>query len=702
MRRFALRDLRSDEGLGLIETVVSLLVFGLIMSGLAASMVAFAKTTTLAKTRASATALAQQLTEKARAVGSTLLENCNNVTPLPPPTAQYRSDGVSHTVVQGSSTNCIKYQVTTAQDGMSYNVTRLVLARASNNDVSGQPQSEKYFVVQISWSAGATTKTYELDTIFTQKGAIAAAPAQGIRFVIKDINGNVITADPATWAVQITGANCTGANSFCTDPSATTAEGTYSQIDMAPGTYTCQAATTTDASSGYFAAPSPANAGLSISTDLTTISGTCQVSAGTVTDFVTTWKSSTDCATSNTTGTVPFTVTDTSGAPLANMTVTMTNVNDGTKTYTGKTGASGTISIKPPANWYSYTVTDSAGSYQTAQNSYGPLCVIANQTYTPAPSVQMQPVGGCATSGTNGTITFNVVDSSGSPALSGFKVAVTSSTGTVTSFPNTNASGVSSKAMKGGPYTYVVTPPSGSAYQGSGVLALCLLPGATQSYQVKLSTTQTCARDTAHKGSLAFLVTDQTGAPIPNAVITLTNVNGDALPAGAPFKTGADGTKTITNAVVDPYQYKVTGPNGNYLASDTLGPVCVTNGATTNVPTVQLYGLMNVVVTVQNNDSLPWKNYQISLIDPRDPADPITQTVTVPNCTPNTTGCTRNPSAAITFSGLVTNNGWIVQVQTGSNANVVDSGTFNFTTPFKTYTSADFPDLAMTDDSGGA
>ena len=44
MRRLALRRLRGDEGLTLLETVVALLVFSLIMTGLAGSMAFLAKT----------------------------------------------------------------------------------------------------------------------------------------------------------------------------------------------------------------------------------------------------------------------------------------------------------------------------------------------------------------------------------------------------------------------------------------------------------------------------------------------------------------------------------------------------------------------------------------------------------------------------------------------------------------------------------
>jgi type II secretory pathway pseudopilin PulG len=718
VRRFALRSLRSDEGLGLVETVVALFVFSLIMAGLAGSMVMFAHSTTLARARASATTLAQQYVEKARAIGATSLMNCDNATPLPPTTTSFHGK-TGLTVAKDSSANCIKYQTTPTQDGLTFSVTRLViLTENSKTDIAGQPINEKYLVVQVSWTdAGGATKTYELDTVFNQNGSITAVPAQGIRFVVKDINGNILAADSSSWAISITGGNCTVA-APCAASDATTAEGTYSQVDLAPGSYTCTATRTSDASAGYTGAPSPYNPLMTSVTDAS-ITGPCSVSANTVTDFPTTWKSATDCAQSATTGTVNFTVTDTNNTGLTGMTVTLTNLTDSSKTYTKTSTTGGAASgIHPAADWYTYSVTDPAGNYVADQNSYGPICIMAGQTYSSSPlQVSMSSGIVCAPSSVNGTLTFTVQDSAPPNAkLQGFKVSVTNtSTGTVTAFPNTTAAGVSSKAVKGGPYTYTVTPPSGSSYQGSGVLSLCLAANETKNIPVSLGTAS-CTRDTGHHGSLSFLVTDQAGTPIQNATISLTNVNGDNLPGGSPWKTGADGTKTIANALVDPYQYKVTGPNSNYLASDTQGPVCVTNGATTPVPTVMLTGLMNVVVTVQNNDIVPWKNYTVSVVDTSGKAA-ATQYVTVPNCTPNSAGCTRNPSAALTFSKLVAAQ-YTITVQAGNTGNLVDtaptqpsSGTtvnyYNFTTPVTTY-SVSTPgcsacaDLALTDDTGGA
>src|SRR4051794_38565324 len=147
------------------------------MTGLAGSMVMFAHNTTLSRARASATTLAQQYVEKARAVGGTSLMSCDNTTPAPPNTASFHGK-TGLTVAKDSSTNCIPWQTTKSQDGLTFSVTRLViLSGPSQNDITGQPINEKYFLVQVSWTdAGGATKTYELDTVFSQKGSITAAP----------------------------------------------------------------------------------------------------------------------------------------------------------------------------------------------------------------------------------------------------------------------------------------------------------------------------------------------------------------------------------------------------------------------------------------------------------------------------------------------------------------------------------------------
>lgn len=717
MRRFALRRLRTDEGLGLIETVSALFVFSLIMTGLAGSMIVFAHSTTLGRARASASSLAQQYVEKARAVGASLLENCDNTTPAPPNTTSFHGK-TGLTVVKGSDANCIKWQTTTTQDNLNFSVTRLViLAQPSQNDVAGQAQSEKYLVVQVSWTdAGGAAKTYELDTIFNQKGATASAPAQGIRFVIKDINGNIITADSATWSVKIT--DTTG-NTLYTASDAATAEGTYSQLDLSPGTYTCTAQSTSDASSGYFPGAHPTyNSSWTLSSSNgsstnDTVSGSCTVSTNTVTDFVTTWQSLTDCATSSVTGTVNFLVTNqTTKAALSGMTVTMTNLNDSSKTYTKNTGANGHADgLKPVANWYTYTVTDPTGAYVTGSFN-APYCVIAGSTVTI--NVQMTASGNCATSGTNATVNITVQDASTGTKLGGYKVSVVNAnTGTTTGFPNTSPQGLSSKAITPGSYYYMVTPPGSSTYQGSGVQGpTCFTPGETRNITVGL-TSALCTRNAGKKTAGAtFLVTDMAGNKISGATIELFNVNGDQPLTSA--TTDVNGAKTFTGLPVDPYQYVVVGPNGNYQTSDVSPTVCLSDGVTTSLPTVKLSGIMNVTVTVQNNDVVPWKNYEIDVIDASGNTAG-TQYVTVPDCTPGT-GCTRNPSSGLTFTGLTTGS-YMVQVcafmSSSSNCNLVDtapsqSGTTNtyyqFLTPGATYTSSTtgYGDLATVDDTGGA
>lgn len=735
MRRFALRDLRSDEGLGLIETVVALFVFSLIMAGLAASMVMFAHQTVLSHARAAASSIAQQYTEKARAVGTTQLENCNTASGKSAPPGNgttnlpYRGDS-GHQVIVGADGYCIPYSATVTQENVNFTLTRLVLLKAQGNDVSGQAINEKYLVVQVSWTdAGGAAKTYELDTIFTQKGSITAAPAQGIRFVIKDINGNILTADSSSWAIVIK--NSSSGSTVYTSPDAVTAEGTYSQVDLSPGTYWCQATSTDDSSAAYFPGVPPTyNSGDTLSASVSggandTVGGSCTVTASTVTDFVTTWQSSTDCATSATaTGTVNFTVTDANNTVLSAMTVKLTQLSDVTKFYSKNTNTSGVASgIKPVANWYTYTVTDAAGNYVTANNSYGPICVVAGTTnsYT----VKMSSVSGCSTTGSNATVNITAQDASTGTKLSGYKVwVINSSTYTATAFPNTSPQGLASKAVAPGSYYYLVGLPGSSTYQGSGWLGnadgtpLCLTSGETRNITVGLNAA-TCTRTTGKNAYVTMTVVDTAGNAINGATIHLINVNGDGDYTAT---TGSDGKPTTSNTVggvsvksikttdVDPFEYLIEGPNGNYLTSGVLGPVCTTQNALTTIsPNPALQGIFNLTVTVQNNDTIAWKTYTISVIDSTGKTQQ-TQNVSVPDCS----GCNANPSPGVGFTGLKTGSYYIqVCSQIKTNCSLVDTaptqsgGTvtyYQFLTPGTTYTASTtgYGDLATVDDSGGA
>jgi hypothetical protein len=726
VRRIALRDLRSDEGLSLVETVVSLLVFALIMSGLAASMAMFAHSTSLSRARATASTMAQQYVEKARAVGATVLDNCDSSTsnsPYPPLSAPYRGAG-SFTVVQGHEANCLPYQKPVTQDGIPFTLTRLVLyVTPPSPDVTGQLQTEKYLVVQVSWTdGGGTAKTYELDTIVNQAGSNQAAPAQGVRLLVEDTSGKVVVSDNANWTVSITSTD--GATSY-TDPTATTAEGAYSQVDLPIGNYICTVTTTDDSSSGYYPAsatynPSP----LSMPASNDTVTGPCNVQqTGVVVDFVTKWTTFPDCSTSGTgTLTVSAMESDDQTPVPSNMTLAVTNVTTGTKTTSTAVSHSFTSLA---AGWYTYSVVDPGDTWQAAQTSYGPVCVV--NKVTQQLNVDMTPQGNCVPGAATKTtaLSITVVDSITQTGMQGFKVAAVDTSvtpNTNVAMPNTTASGVSTVSnIKPGLYTYTVTPPNGSSYQGSGIQGpTCVTANVTTTKIVPLSTA-TCSRNAADKtGSFAFTVVDQLGHAIQNASIKLTNVNGDQTVAAA--TTDATGKRTFTGLAVDPWQYDVTGPGGNYLDSGPVGPICASHNTLLTVPAVTLTGLMNISVTVTNKDLLPWKNYTITVysIDPQtgNAGNPVTQNITVPDCGYNgSAACGNNPSPVTTFSGLVTGT-YQVQVctQLKNNCNVVDTAPgdpadtttyYTFTTPLATYTPStsgctpSCGELALTDESGG-
>src|SRR4051812_16278622 len=124
MRRLAQRRMQGDDGSTLIETVVALVVFALIMSGLAASMVVFAHNTALTKARSAATTLAQKQVETARSLGTTSLTVCTGGGS--PATYSYK--GTSYPVLTSTDVGCLPFQATSSSSGYSFTVKQYVLS----------------------------------------------------------------------------------------------------------------------------------------------------------------------------------------------------------------------------------------------------------------------------------------------------------------------------------------------------------------------------------------------------------------------------------------------------------------------------------------------------------------------------------------------------------------------------------------------
>jgi hypothetical protein len=469
------------------------------------------------------------------------------------------------------------------------------------------------------------------------------------------------------------------------------------------------------------------------------VTGDCTVTASTVTDFATTWQSSKDCSASSSKGTVNFTVTNkTTGANLSGMKVVLTQLNNSAVTANKTTVTNGTTgNVSVSANWYTYTVTDTTGvGYTADQNTYGPICIVANRAY-PMQTPKMVPPA-CSTVGSNGTLAVTVQDASNpTTKISGAKVNVyDATTGAVTAFSNANGSGLSSHALAPGLYYWVAGPTATSTtYQGTGLQPICVAAGVTTSVTAGLNAPGTCTRTSGAAGNgTATTVNVQNTVPanVPGASVVAVSVDGD--PAPTPQTTDANGNftfnqvgKTDNRLQSGPYQWFVAGPSTSYKPNWLSPTFCVTAAATQTVPTLTLQGIFSVSVTVQNNDALAWKNYTINVCNVPNIADctsasaVASQFASVPNCTVGSTGCTRNPSAAITFTGLTTGPYYIVVCAQLSNGacNQVDtapaqppSGTttyYSFSTPGQPYTSTTvttpaggYADLATADDSGGA
>src|SRR3954452_16849826 len=232
MRRFVQRRMQGDDGSTFIETVVALVVFALIMSGLAASMAVFAHNTALTKARSAATTLAQKQVETARAVGTTTLAVCTGGGS--PATFPFK--GTSYPLVYPGLLTplapCLPFQATKTSGGYSFTVKQYVLNLGTKDNTAGIPQTQKLLIAKLSWTA-PVAGSYELDTLMTNDGTPPAGPTQGVRMNVNDQTGALINIAADIWDYTI----LDGANNIIT--SGTTEDGSTGVLSLNPGTYTC-------------------------------------------------------------------------------------------------------------------------------------------------------------------------------------------------------------------------------------------------------------------------------------------------------------------------------------------------------------------------------------------------------------------------------------------------------------------------------
>ncbi len=684
MRRLWSRHLRGDDGLSLIETVAALVVFALIMSGLAAGMALFAHTQELTKVRNSATTMAQQLTESARTISLSQIAVCTGGGQP----SSYTYQSTSYTVVTGN-TPCVPYsQTRSGANGVTFTIKELVLKASDGSwdvTVNNQPIGKRMLVVTVSWAV-PSSGSYTTSTMLTGKNTLAASVPVGLRLNINDSTGTLVSATNLVWDYTVT--NATG-----TVASGTTDDGTSGLLSLSPGSYTCSVVPEDDAGASYDPGTNP---GMTIDPTTETISGTCAVTANTIADWNTAWNEVSNCAASTTTGNVSITVKDQSGNALNGAKVTLTNAGSSSGTVWGKTvNSAGGVALfsggnAPPADLYTYMI--SLAGYTTS-DPLGPICVAPG--VTSYGSGALHALSTCAVSKTlKGSVTVTVADENNGP-VNGARITLANQDGNGS--PGAQSAGsdgsfVFTNVLAG---NYNVTATK-TGYTNQGPQAICVTGGSGAMTYVSVYLPTAAASGCASSkttGSIKITVTDQSGAPIPNVQVKLTNANGNPGAPGAK-PTGSDGSYTFS-APGDMYSYTVTPPAG-YADPGMQGPLCVVAGSTSTNPTkssVSLTGIMSVKVTVTNNDTQPTKSYNVTLTDSSGLSSTNTMTIN------------KNKSGSVTFSNMPTDIYTIevcIPIASTHNCDGINNKTttYAFTTKGQLYQSPNPP--TFVDDKGGS
>ena len=678
MRRLWKRHLRGDDGLSLIETVAALVVFALIMSGLAAGMALYAHTQELTKIRNSATTMAQQLAESAKTIALSQIAVCTGGGQP----SSYTYQSTSYTVVSGT-TPCVPYtQTRTGANGVAFTVTELVLKDSSGAwdvTVNNQPIAKRMLLVTVSWTA-PSSGSYTTSTMLTGKNTVSASVPVGLRVNINDSTGTLVSATNLVWDYTVTNASGTVA-------SGSTDDGTSGLLSLSPGSYTCSVVPEDDAGQSY---DPGTNAGMTINATTESITGTCTVSAGNITDWNTAWSEVTACASGTTKGSASIKVTDQSGTVVSGAAVQLTNVNGGSAPGSVNTNSSGVALFNGTVNNDLYTYTISKAGYQTATN-LGPICVAPNVTTSATGTISA--LSTCTVSGSKGTVVVTVTDDNGN-LVSGAKVHLTSQDGKGSPGDvNTNASGVATfnNNVTAGNWTYTLSKTGYTNIGPQGPVCTTAASSTPISGLLPTSGYFGCASSSS-KGTLVVSVVDQNGNPINGAKVHLTNANGHS---GTPGDKTTDSTGTVTfsgSVPGDLFTYTLTTIPSGYSDPGTQGPVCVIAGQSVTSQVV-LTGIMTVKVTVTNSDTQPTKSYNVMLTDSSG------------RTSSNTVTINRTKSATVTFSSMPTDTYTIeVCIPIASTGNCDDinntTTTYAFTTKGSTYQSPNPP--TFVDNKGGS
>jgi len=704
VRRLALRGLRGDEGLSLLETVVALLVFSIIMTGLAGSMAFLAKSASVNKARSIAVSLAQKYVEEDRAKGAANLQLCPNTTPAPPQPVTVNGQSFPAADVASTTTpTCITYQKTKTVGNYNFTVTTLVVdvnntTIASGTTIGGQPITEKWLDVTLTWTA-PKAGNYEITTKVNNNTAIAAASASGITFDMQDANNKPLGTGSVSWHFKV----C--ASSFKCDAAQTntlqegdTQENGQPLVALPTGNYNCFLDNTN--ASGWVPDSSGKNPTSTFTYDVNagTIYGPCNVNGG-VLDWVTHWVPIGSCAyVSNGKGNLDVYVTDQSGAPVKTAKVTITGKAGGwtnstpvTSNTTGSNGFYAAFANVPP-DFYYYTVTLGPNT----ETSLGPSCVLNTTKNATVATVSISTATGCSATGNTGSLTVTVQDSTGAPVPNANVGVYNAGTGAWTNMPKTGTKapnvGVSTFNLQSGAYYLLVS--DGTLYDGSGGIqapgggpfcvqdSTAMPAGNTQSVTLQPYKTNACP-DSGSSGTLNVSVLDGAGHAVPNVPVTYVNIDGIGAPPAA--VKAASGTVQFKGLGYDPYFILANVPGASQVTGYFLTPgaACV-NAANVNY-TINLSGYMTVKVTIDNQDqTAPLKTYKVVLTDPTGAQTAQTLTGLQDPSAPGSLGAN---AITATFTQMPAYPGYQVAIyQPGdSGDNLLWSNSYDFTSPLATY-----------------
>jgi len=600
VRRFVFRRNRGDDGLSLIETVAALVVFALVMSGLAAGMALFAHTTALTKVRNSATAMAQQIMESAKTIPVNQLVIC---TGGGADGQKFTYQSQQYDILVGT-TPCLPYTSTRTGNGVTFTIQQVIF-EYQHDTVNNQPITDKMLVVTVTWSQ-PSSGSYRTHTMISGKNSLASQTPVGLRINVNDGSNNLITSADLVWDYTVS-------NASGVVLSGTTDDGTSGLLSLSPGGYTCSVTPEEDAGASYDPS-STANGSLVITPTTETISGSCTVPASSIGDWNTVWNEVTDCASSTTqkATSVSVTVYDKSNNLVNGATVYLTNVgtgaNAGQNSANVTTGANGVATFSggnaPLADVYSYTI--SKAGYETFVG--GPVCIapgVATSTLTG----NIKSLSTCTVSKTlKGTVTVTVQDTA-DPAntVSGARITLANQDGNGSpGAQNSGSDGTYTFTnVLAGNYTVTVTKTGYTNLGAQGPYCVAGGTGAQTPIPATLpSQGSSGCTSTTSKGPLQVKVVDGNNQPIDNVKVTLTNANGHN---GTPGAKTTDPTGIVLwsggSAVPgDLFTYTVTVPAG-YSNPGTQGPICVKAGTTLNESSVTLVGIMTAKVTVQNKDT---------------------------------------------------------------------------------------------------